>query len=212
MPVSFHWNNFLWPLIITNSVEPRPLTVGLQVFSSTDQGIDWSVITAATLMTSGPLLIALPAVPAAFVQASCGPESGEQAGMTLYELKPRFQALLRPLASRLAASGVTANQVTLTAAAGSVALGALLTYFSWARPLFLLLPLWLFIRMALNAIDGMLAREFDQKSRLGAYLNELCDIVSDAALMLPFCFVWPFGAASGRRCDLPRAPIRICGR
>jgi CDP-diacylglycerol--glycerol-3-phosphate 3-phosphatidyltransferase len=112
--------------------------------------------------------------------------------MTLYELKPRFQALLRPIAAKLAASGVTANQVTLIAATGSVALGALLAGFASARPLFLLLPLWLFIRMALNAIDGMLAREFGQKSRLGAYLNELCDVVSDAALMLPFCFVRPF--------------------
>jgi hypothetical protein len=56
--VSFHWNNFLWPLIITNSVESRPLTVGLQVFSATDQGIDWSIITAATLLTSAPLLVA----------------------------------------------------------------------------------------------------------------------------------------------------------
>ena len=61
--VSYHWNNFLWPLIITNSVESRPLTVGLQVFSSTDQGIDWSIITAATLLTTAPLLIALPAFP-----------------------------------------------------------------------------------------------------------------------------------------------------
>jgi sn-glycerol 3-phosphate transport system permease protein len=56
--VSYHWNNFLWPLIITNSVESRPLTVGLQVFSSTDQGIDWSIITAATLLTTAPLLVA----------------------------------------------------------------------------------------------------------------------------------------------------------
>ena len=56
--VAYHWNNFLWPLIITNSVESRPLTVGLQVFSGTDQGIDWSIITAATLLTTAPLLIA----------------------------------------------------------------------------------------------------------------------------------------------------------
>ena len=56
--VSYHWNNFLWPLVITNSVESRPLTVGLQVFSSTDQGIDWSIITAATLMSAAPLLVA----------------------------------------------------------------------------------------------------------------------------------------------------------
>ncbi len=56
--VSYHWNNFLWPLVVTNSVKVRPLTVGLAVFASTDQGIDWSIITAATLMTSAPLLVA----------------------------------------------------------------------------------------------------------------------------------------------------------
>jgi sn-glycerol 3-phosphate transport system permease protein len=67
--VSFHWNNFLWPLIITNSVTSRPVTVGLQVFSSGDQGIDWSVITAATLMTSAPLLIAFLLFQRQFVQS-----------------------------------------------------------------------------------------------------------------------------------------------
>jgi sn-glycerol 3-phosphate transport system permease protein len=67
--VSFHWNNFLWPLIITNSVESRPLTVGLQVFSSSDQGIDWAVICAATLMTSGPLLIGFLLFQRQFVQS-----------------------------------------------------------------------------------------------------------------------------------------------
>jgi sn-glycerol 3-phosphate transport system permease protein len=67
--VSFHWNNFLWPLIITNSVETRPLTVGLSVFSSVDQGIDWSVITAATIMTSGPLLIGFLLFQRQFVQS-----------------------------------------------------------------------------------------------------------------------------------------------
>ncbi|MCX7669718.1 MAG: carbohydrate ABC transporter permease, partial [Anaerolineae bacterium] len=53
--VSYHWNNFLWPLVITNTVETRPLTVGLSVFASTDQGIDWAIISAATLMTSAPV-------------------------------------------------------------------------------------------------------------------------------------------------------------
>lgn len=67
--VSFHWNNFLWPVIITNSVSARPLTVGLQVFSSTDQGIDWSIITAATLMTSAPLLIGFLLFQRQFVQS-----------------------------------------------------------------------------------------------------------------------------------------------
>ena len=67
--VSYHWNNFLWPLIITNSVEARPVTVGLQVFSSTDQGIDWSIITAATLLSTGPLLIAFLLFQRQFVQS-----------------------------------------------------------------------------------------------------------------------------------------------
>jgi sn-glycerol 3-phosphate transport system permease protein len=67
--VSYHWNNFLWPLIITNSVESRPVTVGLQVFSATDQGIDWSIITAATLLTTAPLLLAFLLFQKQFVQS-----------------------------------------------------------------------------------------------------------------------------------------------
>jgi sn-glycerol 3-phosphate transport system permease protein len=67
--VSYHWNNFLWPLIVTNSVTSRPLTVGLQVFSSGDQGVDWSIITAATLMTAAPLLIAFLLFQRQFVQS-----------------------------------------------------------------------------------------------------------------------------------------------
>ena len=67
--VSYHWNNFLWPIIVTNSVNSRPLTVGLQVFSSTDQGIDWSIICAATLMTSAPLLVAFLLFQRQFVQS-----------------------------------------------------------------------------------------------------------------------------------------------
>ena len=70
-------------------------------------------------------------------------------------------------------------------------------FVAWRAPErwpFLLIPLWLFLRMALNAIDGMLAREFGQKSRLGAYLNELGDVVSDAALYLPFALLPPFAA------------------
>jgi sn-glycerol 3-phosphate transport system permease protein len=67
--VSYHWNNFLWPIIVTNTVNSRPLTVGLQVFSSTDQGIDWSIICAATLMTSAPLLVAFLLFQRQFVQS-----------------------------------------------------------------------------------------------------------------------------------------------
>ena len=114
--------------------------------------------------------------------------------MSIYDLKPKFQNLLRPLVIKLEQCGVTANQVTLTACAISVILGLSLTALSGYHWLFILIPIWLFVRMALNAIDGMLAREFNQKSRLGGYLNEITDVVSDAALYLPFAFVHPFDA------------------
>jgi len=114
--------------------------------------------------------------------------------VTIYALKPRFQALLRPLVRRLADAGVTANQVTLLAMVVSIGVGAFVAARAPEAAPFLLLPLWLFARMALNAIDGMLAREFRQQSALGAYLNELCDVVSDAALYLPFAWLPPFSA------------------
>jgi len=112
---------------------------------------------------------------------------------TLYALKPRFQELLRPLAGRLAGAGVTANQVTLFALAMSVAAGTLVALAARAVWPFLLLPIVFLARMTLNAVDGMLAREFGQQSPLGAYLNELADVVSDAALYLPYALVAPFG-------------------
>ncbi|MDR5733584.1 CDP-alcohol phosphatidyltransferase family protein [Caballeronia sp. LZ025] len=115
--------------------------------------------------------------------------------MSLYALKPRFQNLLRPLTRWLARHGVTANQVTLGAAIGSIAAGALAGLAYPRHAMFLLIPAWLFLRMALNAIDGMLAREHGQKSTLGAYLNELGDVISDIALVLPFLAVAGFASA-----------------
>jgi CDP-diacylglycerol---glycerol-3-phosphate 3-phosphatidyltransferase len=112
--------------------------------------------------------------------------------MSIYELKPKFQALLRPAVRALFNMGVTANQVTVVACVISVALG--ITLYAVELPLaaFGLIPLWMFLRMAFNAVDGMLAREFGQKSRLGAYLNELTDVIADAALYLPFAVLAPF--------------------
>jgi CDP-diacylglycerol--glycerol-3-phosphate 3-phosphatidyltransferase len=104
---------------------------------------------------------------------------------SIYELKPQFQALLRPATNWLAAHRVTANQITVAAAAISLIAGALVTAFPQADGVLLLVPLVLFVRMALNAIDGMLAREHHMQSRLGAVLNELGDVISDAALYLP---------------------------
>jgi sn-glycerol 3-phosphate transport system permease protein len=67
--ISYHWNNFLWPLIVTNSVESRPLTVGLAVFGAPETGVDWSIITAATVMTMMPLLVAFLLFQRQFVQS-----------------------------------------------------------------------------------------------------------------------------------------------
>lgn len=109
--------------------------------------------------------------------------------LSIYQLKPAFQNLLRPGVKRLYDRGVTANQVTLIAAVVSVLLGILLLALPQHTWLFALIPLWMLLRMALNAVDGMLAREFGQQSRLGAYLNELCDLVADCALFLPFALL-----------------------
>lgn len=116
--------------------------------------------------------------------------------MTIYALKPRFQGLLRPMVASLPGFGVTANLVTIVAALGSVLIGIVTAAVAaHSRRVFLVIPIWLLVRMALNAIDGMLAREFRQKSVLGGYLNEMGDVVSDAALYAPFAWISPFGPA-----------------
>lgn len=102
---------------------------------------------------------------------------------SIYDLKPRFQALLRPLNQSLVDKGITANMITLAAMLLSIAA------FPTTPWLLLLMPVWLFVRMALNAIDGMLAREHQMQSRLGAVLNEIGDVVSDSALYLPLALV-----------------------
>jgi len=109
--------------------------------------------------------------------------------MTIYELKPRFQALLRPLCNVLARHRCTANQVTVLAMVLSIGVGVGMALAPDSRAMALLIPLTLFVRMALNAIDGMLAREHGQQSALGGILNELGDVISDAALYLPFALI-----------------------
>jgi phosphatidylglycerophosphate synthase len=108
---------------------------------------------------------------------------------TIYDLKPRFQALLRPLSDALVRSGLRANDVTLGALLLSTAHGAWLALMPTSRWPLLLLPVTLFLRMAFNAIDGMMAKEHGQASTTGAVLNELSDVIADAALYLPFALI-----------------------
>lgn len=111
--------------------------------------------------------------------------------MTIYDLKPAFQNRLRPIVATLAARGITPNQVTVAALILSLVTGMLMSTYPAVRAVYLLLPVVLFVRMALNAIDGMLASEYDQKTKLGTFLNELADVASDAALYLPFAVITP---------------------
>jgi CDP-diacylglycerol--glycerol-3-phosphate 3-phosphatidyltransferase len=108
---------------------------------------------------------------------------------TIYDLKPQFQKLLRPIAAALAARGISANEVTLGALVLSVAQGAWLALDSTSRWPLLALPVVLFLRMAMNAIDGIMAKEHGQATPSGAVLNELSDVVADAALYLPFALI-----------------------
>ena len=120
---------------------------------------------------------------------------------SIYDLKPKFQNLLRPLMRGLAKGGLTPNAVTLIAILGSIVVGAIVSRAAARPALLLLLPAWLFVRMALNAIDGMMARELAMATDFGAVLNELGDAVSDLGLYLPLALInepaqWPVIAFS----------------
>lgn len=104
--------------------------------------------------------------------------------MTIYDLKPKFQALLRPLVKLIHSCKITPNQLTVFTCLLSMCFSALL--YNNVYEYLLFVPFFFFIRMALNALDGMLANEYNLQSDLGAILNELTDIVSDGALYLAF--------------------------
>lgn len=108
---------------------------------------------------------------------------------TLYQFKPTFQNCLRPLVNRLAAWQISPNQVTVSAILLSIAMGLTITYYPQSKLVFVLLPIFFLVRMALNAIDGMLAREQNLTTDMGFVINELGDVISDVALYLPFSFV-----------------------
>ncbi|MGQ0710216.1 MAG: CDP-alcohol phosphatidyltransferase family protein [Rhodoferax sp.] len=108
--------------------------------------------------------------------------------ISIYQLKPWFQQLLQPLLRFLAHAGVTPNQLTVGTTGLMLLYGAVLALHPETHALWMALPVVMLLRMALNALDGMLANATGQKTRVGAVLNELCDQISDAALYLPFAF------------------------
>jgi len=109
--------------------------------------------------------------------------------MTIYDLKPKFQALLRPIVQTLANRGITPNQVTMFAMLLSILVGAIIALTHGAKWILLFVPLFMFLRMALNAIDGLLAKEHNMKTKRGAMFNEMSDVIADVALFLPFTLI-----------------------
>ncbi|MGH8795557.1 MAG: carbohydrate ABC transporter permease [Caldimonas sp.] len=67
--VSAHWNTFLWPIVVTNRPEARPLTVGLAIFAGQEAGVSWATLSAATIIIVAPLLVAFLIFQRQFVQS-----------------------------------------------------------------------------------------------------------------------------------------------
>ena len=111
--------------------------------------------------------------------------------ISTYKLKPAFQKLLEPVVIKLYNWGITANQITIAAILFSFILGALFFYRESNSLYLIVVAFGLLLRMGLNALDGMMARKFNMQSKLGEVLNELGDIVSDVAILLPFMSI-PF--------------------
>ncbi len=112
--------------------------------------------------------------------------------MTIYDLKPKFQDLLRPIVIKLNNKSITPNQVTLVAMVLSILFGLIIMFSNGNRFILFLTPFFMFLRMAMNAVDGMLAKEHNLKTKKGAVFNEMSDVIADSALFLPFAFVVGF--------------------
>ncbi|PNZ24242.1 CDP-alcohol phosphatidyltransferase family protein [Mammaliicoccus sciuri] len=109
--------------------------------------------------------------------------------MSIYEIKPKFQQLLMPIVDWMRKIGMTPNQVTILALLLSIVTGIILSIFHENKWIYILMPIVMFVRMALNAIDGVMAKKYQMKSHLGLLLNEIGDVISDLFLFIPFVFI-----------------------
>jgi len=109
--------------------------------------------------------------------------------ISMYEIKPKFQQLLMPIVDWMRKIGMTPNQVTILALLLSIITGIILSIFHDNKWIFILMPIVMFVRMALNAIDGVMAKKYQMKSHLGLLLNELGDVISDLFLFIPFVLI-----------------------
>lgn len=114
---------------------------------------------------------------------------GDYILISIYEIKPKFQQLLMPIVDWMRKIGMTPNQVTILALVLSIVTGIILSIFHGNKWIYILMPIVMFVRMALNAIDGVMAKKYQMKSHLGFLLNELGDVISDLFLFIPFVFI-----------------------
>lgn len=105
--------------------------------------------------------------------------------ISIYKIKPKFQKLLLPILRFFNKLGITANQITFSAIFLSIVIGVSFWFADYNSYLYLVLPIGLLLRMALNALDGMMARIYNQQSKKGELLNEFGDIFSDLIIFLP---------------------------
>ncbi|MEP0007234.1 MAG: CDP-alcohol phosphatidyltransferase family protein [Balneola sp.] len=105
--------------------------------------------------------------------------------ISIYKIKPKFQQLLKPVLVLLNKYSITANQITISAIFLSLLIGLSFWFSSDFQLLYLIVPFGLLIRMALNALDGMMARTYNQQSKLGEVLNEVGDVISDLFIYFP---------------------------
>ena len=106
--------------------------------------------------------------------------------ISIYSLKKKFQDLLMPLCKKLNSMGITPNQITIGTMILSIIFSIIFYIFSKYKWLFLIVPMFFLIRMALNALDGMIASRFDKKTNLGVFLNEIGDVIADTVFFLCF--------------------------
>lgn len=109
--------------------------------------------------------------------------------ISIYKIKPKFQQLLQPLLRSLRNMGITPNQLTLAAVFLSIGMGISFLYYPDYHFMLLLIPIGYLLRMILNALDGMMATQYNMSSKLGEVLNELGDVVSDVAILLPLMII-----------------------
>lgn len=106
--------------------------------------------------------------------------------ISIYKLKKQFQNLLMPFCKKIASLGISPNQITIFTLILNIVFSYLLYEFSYFRLLYILVPFFFLLRMALNALDGMLASNFNMKTKIGIFYNELSDIISDTVVFYSF--------------------------